>query len=90
MKIRIDNLATEVTEDDLRTLFELFGAVAAATIDQRRRWGQIDMPNKAAAREAIDMLNGQNLKGLDIVVGEMADRPAARRPRGKPRRGRRR
>lgn len=89
MKIRVDNLATEVTEDDLRTLFELFGAVAAATIDPRRRWGQIDMPSKAAAREAIDMLNGQNLKGLDMVVEEMTDRPAPR-PRGKPRRGRRR
>ena len=89
MKIRVDNIATEVTEDDLRTLFELFGAVAAVTIDPRRRWGQIDMPSKAAAREAIDMLNGQNLKGLDMVVEEMADRPATR-PRGRPRRGRRR
>ena len=89
MKIRIDNIATEVTEDDLRTLFELFGAVAAVTIDPRRRWGQIDMPSKAAAREAIDMLNGQNLKGLDMVVEEMADRPSSR-PRGRLRRGRRR
>ncbi|MDE2812020.1 MAG: RNA-binding protein [Gemmatimonadota bacterium] len=89
MKIRVDNIATEVTEDDLRTLFELFGAVAAVTIDPRRRWGQIDMPSKAAAREAIDMLNGQNLKGLDMVVEEMADRPSSR-PRGRPRRGRRR
>ncbi len=88
MKIRVDNLATDVTEDDLRTLFELFGAVAAVTIDPRRRWCQIDMPSKAAAREAIDMLNGQNLKGLDMIVEEMADRPT--RPRGRPRRGRRR
>ena len=89
MKIRIDNIATGATEEDLRMLFELFGAVAAVTIDPRRRWGQIDMPSKAAARKAIDMLNGQNLKGLDMVVQEMADRPPAR-PRGKPRRGRRR
>ena len=89
MKIRIDNIATSATEEDLRTLFELFGAVAAVTIDPRRRWGQIDMPSKAAAREAIDMLNGQNLKGLDLIVQEMADRPSAR-PRSKPRRGRRR
>ena len=89
MKIRVDNLSADTTEDDLRTLFELFGAVAAATIDPRRRWGQIDMPSKAAAREAIDMLNGQNLKGLDMVVQEMVDRPSSR-PRGKPRRGRRR
>ena len=28
MKIRIDNIATGATEEDLRTLFELFGAVA--------------------------------------------------------------
>ena len=89
MKIRVDNLSSDTTEDDLRTLFELFGAVAAVTIDPRRRWGQIDMPSKAAAREAIDMLNGQNLKGLDMVVEEMADRSTSR-PRGRPRRGRRR
>ena len=89
MKIRIDNLASDTTEDDLRMLFELFGAVAAVTIDQRRRWGQIDMPSKSAAREAIEGLNGQNLKGIDMSVQEMADRPPSRQ-RDKPRRGRRR
>ena len=89
MKIRVDNLSADTTQDDLRTLFELFGSVAAATIDPRRRWGQIDMPSKSAAREAIDMLDGQNLKGFDMAVKEMTDRPA-HRPRGKPRRGRRR
>ena len=89
MKIRVDNLSADTTQEDLRTLFEIFGSVAAATIDPRRRWGQIDMPSKAAAREAIDMLNGQNLKGFDMVVEEMTDRPT-RRPRGRPRRGRRR
>ncbi|HIL10863.1 MAG TPA: RNA-binding protein [Candidatus Latescibacteria bacterium] len=89
MKIRIDDLAGDVTEDELRTLFELFGAVAAVSIDTRRRWGQIDMPSKAAAREAIEGLNGQNLKGFDMKVAEMADRPPSR-PKGKPRRGRRR
>ena len=42
-----------------------------------------------AAREAIEGLNGQNLKGIDMSVQEMADRPPSRQ-RGKPRRGRRR
>ena len=41
-----------------------------------------------AAREAIEGLNGQNLKGFDMAVQEMAARPTGR-PRGKPRRGRR-
>jgi len=85
-RIRVDNLASDVTEDDLRQLFEIFGRVAA--VDTRRQ-GQatVDMPATAAAKQAISELNGQNLRGFDIAVMELSDK----RPRrgGKPRRRRR-
>ena len=64
MKIRVDNLAADTTEDDLRMLFELFGAVAAVTIDQRRRWSQIDMPSKSATRESIDGLKPKKIPNI--------------------------
>jgi RNA recognition motif-containing protein len=86
MRIRVDNLASDVTEQDLRQLFELFGRVAA--IDTRRQ-GQatVDMPATAAAKQAIVELNGQNLRGFDITVTEYSDRRPSRTAR--PHRGRR-
>ena len=86
MRIRVDNLAPDVTEDDLRQLFEIFGRVAA--VDTRRQ-GQatVDMPANTSGKEAIAELNGQNLRGFDIAVMELADRRPKRG--GKPRRRRR-
>jgi RNA recognition motif-containing protein len=88
MRIRIDNLASDVTEDDLRQLFEIFGRVAA--VDTRRQ-GQatVDMPATAAAKEAITQLNGQTLRGFDIAVMELTDNRPSRRG-SKPRRRKRR
>ena len=89
MKIRVDNLATNATEEELCMLFECFGRVASVSINQRQRWGQVDMPSKTAAKEAIDGLNGQNLKGFDLTITEISDHPPSRRNQ-KPRRHRRR
>ena len=82
MRIRVDNLASDVTEQDLRQLFEIFGRVAA--VDTRRQ-GQatVDMPATAAAKQAIVQLNGQKLRGFDITVAEFTDKRPTRPFRGR-------
>lgn len=92
MKIQVSNLAADVTEDELRMLFECFGQVAS--VEMRRTPGNalVDMPDKGAARDAIDGLNNQDLKGSNLSVREMQKHPQGgnRAPAGKRPRGRRR
>lgn len=86
MRLAVDNLSSEATEDDLRTLFELFGKVAAVEIQRERGRGLIDMPSKSAAKDAITNLDGQELLGHQIGLSEFQQgkknyRPPRRRKR---------
>ena len=55
MNMHVGNLAYNVTEDDLRTLFSSFGEVSAVNIIKERSSGQskgfgfVDMPNNSEA-----------------------------------------
>ena len=89
MRICVRNLPSEATEDDLRTLFELFGKVSSVQVRGLQGQGFVEMASKGAGRDAIDGLDGQNLLGSDIEVLEMQERRGGP-PRGKPRRRRRR
>ena len=87
MRITVSNLASEANEEDLRTLFELFGRVSSVEIRKTQGRAFIEMPSKSAGREAITGLHGQNLLGFDLEVAE------AHKPGGKKsfrRKGRRR
>lgn len=91
MKIQVSNLAADVTEAELRMLFDCFGQVAS--VEMRRTPGNalVDMPDKGAARDAIEGLNAQDLKGSSLSVREMQKHPQGSRPPGGKRpRGRRR
>ena len=91
MKIQVSNLATDVSEQELRMLFECFGQVAA--VEMRRIPGNavVDMPDKSAGREAIEGLDAQEVKGRSLSVAEMQKRPPGNRSGGGKRsRGRRR
>ncbi len=94
MKISVDNLATDITEEELRTLFECFGKVLAVKVEEKQGTALVDMPSTGAALEAIEGLDGQTLRGSDLNVREStekdAGRPPARRPRPQRRRSRRR
>ena len=90
MRVSVINLASDAEEDDLRTLFELFGKVASVEIRRERGMGVVDMPSKTAAKEAISGLNGQTLLGHEIEVSEAPDRSGSKRRGKKPRRRRRR
>lgn len=76
MNIYVGNLTSDVTENDLRTLFEPFGQVDSATVlkdrfsGESRGFGFVDMPSGKEALSAITELNGKSLKGQIIKVDE--------------------
>ena len=59
MKIYVGNLSRDVTEDELRQEFEVFGKVDSVTImkdrysGQPRGFGFVEMPTKAESQAAI-------------------------------------
>ncbi len=89
MNLYVGNLSHEVTEEDLQKAFEAFGQVTSAKIitdkfsGQSRGFGFVEMPAKAEAQSAIDGLNGKDLKGQSLNVGEARPRPEGRRGGGR-------
>ncbi len=86
MNIYVGNLASQVTEDDLRKAFEAFGQVESANIikdkfsGESRGFGFVQMPGKQEAQSAIEKMNGTDLMGRTITVNEA--RPKVERPSG--------
>ena len=80
MNIYVGNLAREVTEDDLREAFEVFGQVSTATVikdkfrGESRGFGFVEMPSKNEAQTAINEMNDKDLKGRTINVNEARPR----------------
>ena len=91
MNIYVGNLSSEVSDEDLKSLFSEHGNVSSAKVirdnysQESRGFGFVDMPGQADAKKALDTLNSYELKGKKIVVNEA--RP--RRERGNDGRGRR-
>ncbi len=91
MNIYVGNLPYGVSEGDLRSLFEQFGAVTSATIikdkftGDSKGFGFVEMSD-ADAQAAIDNLNGTEFKGRSLTVNQA--RPKTDGPGGGgPRRG---
>jgi RNA recognition motif-containing protein len=84
MNIHVGNLAYNVTEDDLRTLFSTFGEVSAVNIIKERASGQskgfgfVEMLNNSEADKAMKGLNGIRLKDQAIKLSQA--KPPAKRP----------
>ena len=93
MNIYVGNLSTEVTEEDLRQVFDPFGHVDSATIikdifsDQSKGFGFVEISSKAEAQSAIVGLNGKDLKGNTLTVNEARPRADKRGGRGNKGRG---
>jgi RNA recognition motif-containing protein len=76
VNIFVGNLAYIVTDQDLRQLFELYGAVDTIDVVTDRETGHpygfgfVDMPERSTARAAIAGLHGTDLAGRALTVNE--------------------
>jgi RNA recognition motif-containing protein len=83
--IYVGNLSFDASEDQVRSLFETYGAVDKVSIITDRDTGQprgfafVEMPDDDAASKAMEALNGSNLGGRNLNINEA--RPKADRPR---------
>jgi RNA recognition motif-containing protein len=86
MNIYVGNLFREVSDSDLKTVFEAYGQVSSANVikdkftGESRGFGFVEMPEKAEADAAIEHLNGTDMKGQAISVNEA--RPKTTRTSG--------
>src|SRR5271166_6722622 len=84
--IYVGNLSFDASEDQVRSLFEAYGAVDKVNIITDRDSGQprgfafVEMMDDDAASKAIEALNGTSLGGRNLNINEA--RPKADRPRG--------
>ncbi len=86
MNIFVGNLAFSATDDSLRQLFESHGVVDKVNIISDRDTGRskgfgfVEMPDSAAAKAAIQGLNGKELDGRALTVNEAKPREPRREP----------
>jgi RNA recognition motif-containing protein len=84
VNIFIGNLAFSATEDELRQLFEPYGAVDRVNLitDQytgrARGFGFVEMSDSRAAQSAIQGLQGKSLSGRTLTVNEAKPRAPRR------------
>jgi RNA recognition motif-containing protein len=87
MNIYVGNLAFTATEQDLRQLFEPYGAVDEIRVIMDRETGRskgfgfVEMPDGSAARTAIAKLQGHEIAGRTLTVNEAKPREPRREPR---------
>ena len=87
MNIYVSNIAFTATNQDIRQLFEPYGAVDTINIitdrdtGQSRGFGFVEMPDSAAAKAAIHGLQGKELAGRALTVDEAKPREPRREPR---------
>ena len=87
MNIYVSNIAFNATTQDLRQLFESYGAVDKVSIitdrdtGQSRGFGFVEMSDNADAKSAIQGANGKELAGRALTVNEARPREPRREPR---------
>ena len=80
MNIYVGNLPYSTDRDQLREIFSAYGEVTAARIVNDRESGRskgfgfVEMADDAAARQAIEALNGNEIGGRKAVVNEARPR----------------
>jgi len=87
MNLYVSNLRFNVGEEELRKLFEPFGAITSVKVildkvtGRSRGFGFVEMGTEAEANGAIEALNGLDMGGRAISVAvarERENRPSTR------------
>lgn len=82
MNLYVGNLSWNMTEDDLRNLFEQYGTVTSIKIVKDRETGRskgfgfVEMENDTEAQNALSSLYDKEILGRKIVINEAQERPA--------------
>lgn len=78
--IYVGNMSYDTSEDQLRSLFETYGEVTSVNVITDRYTGRprgfafVEMADTAAADQAIEALNGQEVDGRTLTVNEAKPR----------------
>jgi len=82
MKLYTGNLSRDVTDQDLRAAFEVYGKVESAIIIKdgvvSKGFGFVEMENAEEAKAAMAGLHGKEFKGRSMDVNEARPRPERR------------
>jgi RNA recognition motif-containing protein len=76
IKIYVGNLPFNVTDTELRALFEPYGSIDTANVvmdrdtGRSRGFGFVSMPNQDEAEKAMAGLNGKDESGRPLIVNE--------------------
>jgi|TARA_B100001248_G_C27329166_1_gene430553 RNA recognition motif-containing protein len=85
VNIYVGNLPFSVRDNELSELFSEYGEVKSANVIMDRSsglskgYGFVEMDDKNSAEEAIQYLNGKEVKGRELRVNEARPRPDKRR-----------
>jgi RNA recognition motif-containing protein len=81
MNIYVGNLSWQMTDEDLRTLFEQYGSVTSAKIvkdkvsGRSKGFGFVEMPDETEAQNALSSLYESEVLGRKIIVNEAQPKP---------------
>ncbi|HEX4375124.1 MAG TPA: RNA-binding protein [Puia sp.] len=76
----VSNLSFHTTDDDLRNLFKEFGEVSSAKVitdretGRSRGFGFVEMPDDAAAKQAMQGMEGKEIEGRSLSVSVAKER----------------
>ena len=88
MKIYVGNLSYEVSEEDLKEVFNPFGQIESVKVisdkfsGRSKGFGFVEMSSSSEGQAAIEGLNGKELKGRAMNVNEARPQSENRGGRG--------
>lgn len=89
MNIYVGNLSYNVSDDNLKDVFEAYGEVSSAKVitdkysGRSKGFGFVEMSDASQAQAAIEQLDGAEIDGRPVRVNEA--RPREDRPDRRPR-----